>query len=533
MPGYPVEQRKLDYILEDKARANGERVFLDFKGQLLVSFAELDRRANQVANGLMKMGVGKGDKVCVMLPNCPEYLYTWFGVAKAGGVLVPINTTYEGEMLEYIINDSEAKILVCSYQYLPRLGEIQGRLINLKKVVCVCGPGMPEIQLAGEGTKIPVKEFDIFYHESGARPVMNTRHSDPAMILYTSGTTGSSKGVVCSHHYCYFYGWIFQEFMGYQATDILYTCLPLFHVNALFASILCALLADARVALYEDFNVSTFWDEIRRSRATAFNGLGAMGNILFSQPETEKDSQNEVRIALLVPPPDHLEAFQKRFGLRVVYELYGMTECQVIPPSFPKDRVPGRVGRESPYHELRIVDSEDNEVGTNEIGELVVRPRYPYIMMTEYYRKPEKTLEVLRNLWFHTGDLFRRDQDGYYYLVDRKKEAIVRKGKYVSSLEIEQVINRHPEVVESVAVSVRRDAGEDEEIKVIIVPKAGASIEPQEIIAFCRERLDDIQIPRFVEIRAGLPKTATGKPEKYRLKEEGITGLTWDRFAGG
>ncbi|HXG65497.1 MAG TPA: AMP-binding protein, partial [Blastocatellia bacterium] len=320
--------------------------------------------------------------------------------------------------------------------------------------------------------------------------------------------------------------------MGVGAEDILYTCLPLFHVNAQVCTVLSAMLFDARVAMYEHFSASAFWDEIRRSRATVFLALGAMGNILYKAPPRPDDRKNHVRLAMVVPPPEDLERFEQRFGLRVVYETFGMTEGVVTPPAIAEPRRLGCCGRPAADTEVRIVDEDDLPLAPRQVGEIVMRTREPYTMMSGYYKMPEATLEAFRNLWFHTGDLGYLDEDGFLYFVGRKKEAIRRRGENISAFEVEAIVNRHPAVLESAAIPVPSELGEDD-VKIVVVLREGGQLSPEELLRFCEERMAYFMVPRYVEFRDSLPRTPTQRVEKYKLQAEGNTDDTWDREQAG
>ncbi|HXG64545.1 MAG TPA: AMP-binding protein, partial [Blastocatellia bacterium] len=343
----PTKERVLGRVLEEQAAARPDLPFLDFKGEAQVSYRQFDRMANAMANGLRECGIGKGVKVAVMLPNCPEYLYCWFALAKLGAVMVPVNTAHKGELLQYILNRSDAEAVITDAALLPRVREIERGLKDVKQIFV---HGWGDDLSGGAVQTRPLADLA----EAPAAPVgADVKHSDPLTILFTSGTTGPSKGVVMSHHYYYYAARTIGGGMGVGAEDILYTCLPLFHVNAQVCTVLSAMLFDARVAMYEHFSASTFWDEIRRSRATVFLALGAMGNILYKAPPRPDDRENHVRLAMVVPPPEDLEGFEQRFGLRVVYETFGMTEGIVTPPAIAEPRRLGCCGRPAADTEVR------------------------------------------------------------------------------------------------------------------------------------------------------------------------------------
>jgi crotonobetaine/carnitine-CoA ligase len=462
-----------------------------------------------------------------MLPNCPEYLYCWFGLAKIGAVIVPVNTAQKGELLQYIIDSSDCEAVVIDDVLLNRIREIEAQL-----------PRVRHLFLLGDTGRVHMPVFEVssihdFKDASIESPSdLDIRHSDPLSILFTSGTTGPSKGVVMSHHYYYHAAKTIGAGMAVTSEDILYTCLPLFHVNAQVCTILTAILCDARVAMYEHFSASTFWDEVRSSGATVFLALGAMGNILYKAPPHQDDQNNKVRLAMVVPPPEDLDDFESRFNLRVIFETFGLTEGIVAAPAISEPRRLGCCGRPNNDVEVRIVDNDDLELGPTNVGEIVMRPREPYTMMTGYYKMPAETLEVFRNLWFHTGDMGYMDRDGYLYFVGRKKEAIRRRGENISAFEVEKIANQHPSVLESAAIAVPSELSEDE-VKLVVVLREGEQLEPEDLIRFCETRMAYYMVPRYIEFRASLPKTPTQRIEKYKLQLEGNKSDTWDRETAG
>ena len=524
---HPTQERVLGVVLEEQAATNGERVFLNFKGEVELSYKQLNEQANRFANALLERGIGKNTKVAVLLPNCPEYLYSWFGLAKIGAVMVPVNTAQKGELLQHIIGHSDTEAIITDLALLKRINDIEGQL-----------PKVRQIFVRGwrnqvEPGAIRVSALDDFVNAPTASPPpANIRHSDPMTILFTSGTTGPSKGVIMSHHYYYYAARTIGSGMSVGSNDTLYTCLPLFHVNAQVCTVLAALLFDARVSMYEHFSASTFWDEIRSSKATLFLALGAMGNILHKAPPHPDDRNNNVRLALVVPPPEDLEGFEKRFNLRVVFETFGMTEGIVTPPAIAEPRRPGCCGRPTENTEVGIVDDDDLLLEPHDIGEIVMRPREPYTMMSGYYRMAEETLQVFRNLWFHTGDLGYMDRDGYLYFVGRKKEAIRRRGENISAFELEKIVNQHPSVLESAAIAVPSELSEDD-VKIVVVLKEGEQVHAEDLVRFCEERVAYFMVPRYVEFRNSLPKTPTQRVEKYKLQLEGNKPETWDRERAG
>ena len=523
----PAKERTLGRVLEQQAEAHGFREFLNFKGLSSVSYRQFNQNANQYANAFRERGITKNTKVAIMLPNCPEYLYCWFGLAKIGAVIVPVNTAQKGELLQYIIDSSDAQAIVTDDVLLSRIDEIKAQLPKIKQMFVV-----------GDISQILKDEIDVTsltdFQEASTEPPVNldVKHSDPLSILFTSGTTGPSKGVVMSHHYYYYAAKTIGAGMSITPEDVLYTCLPLFHVNAQVCTILAALLFDARVAMYEHFSATTFWDEIRTSNATVFLALGAMGNILYKAPTHPDDANNNVRLAMVVPPPENLDHFESRFNLRVIFETFGMTEGIVAAPAISEPRRLGCCGKPNDDVEVRIVDDDDLELGPTQVGEIVMRTRVPYTMMSGYYKMPVETLEVFRNLWFHTGDVGYMDREGYLYFVGRKKEAIRRRGENISAFEVEKIANQHPRVLESAAIAVPSELSEDD-VKLVVVLRDGEHLKPEDLIRFCETRMAYYMVPRYIEFRSSLPKTPTLRIEKYKLQVEGNKSDTWDRETAG
>jgi crotonobetaine/carnitine-CoA ligase len=462
-----------------------------------------------------------------MMANYPEYLFLLFGAAKIGAVTVPINTAYKGDLLAHIINNSDAEVLVVDEQYLDAIADTAGGLGGLKTVLVHSN----DSQASGLGFETVIR-LDSLYEAAAEKPPVEVHHTDPVMILYTGGTTGPSKGVVMTNHFYYFYARMVARSIGYTEADVSYTCMPLFHINAQIGSIVSALYAGAQVALYQRFSSTTFWDEIRSSEATIFLGMGAVGNILMKNPASAEDLDNRVRLAVIVPPPGDLEGFEKRFGMRVIYETFGMTEGLIIPPKLYEPRRPGCCGKPVEDYEVRILDDDDLSLGPRETGEIVMRPRQPYTMMSGYYKMPDATLEAFRNLWFHTGDLGYFDEDGFLYYVGRKKDAIRRRGENISAFEIETAINQHPSVLESAAIAVPSDLGEDD-VKIVVVLRPEAELAPEDLIRFCEPRMAYFMIPRYIEFKESLPKNPSQRIEKYKLRADGINQSTWDREKAG
>lgn len=517
----------LGALIEDRARKLGDKIFLRFKDQAF-TYNDMNRYSNRCANGFTNLGITRGDRVSIMLPNCPEYLHLWFGLAKIGAVEVPVNTSYKGEFLRHVVDQSDSKTVVVAYEFLDRLKLIEH---DLKKVEKVIVQGRPKNQKI-TGLKICVVDFDDFLNHSDAPVNVVVHPQDPISIIYTSGTTGLSKGVLGSHNFWIVVAEKMLEYRDHRKEDIYLTFLPLYHFNGQVLTALTVLVGESEMVLLDKFSASRFWDEIRNYGATQFNYLGAVMPILAKQPEKPDDLDNPARIALGAGcPPKVMEEVEKRYGIKCL-EGFGMTEIGIPIHVKVDDRRYGSCGQPMDIYEVKLLDDDDNEVLLGEIGEIVFRPRVPFVMMSEYYNMPEKTLESFRNLWFHTGDLAKKDEDGYFYFVDRKKDALRRRGENISSFEVERAINTHPSVLESAAVPVKSELSEDE-VKICVVLKPGSMLVPEELVEYANDRMPYFAVPRYVEFMESLPKTPTERVQKYLLKRAGVTANTWDREKAG
>jgi crotonobetaine/carnitine-CoA ligase len=494
-------------LLEARVEATPDKPFILWRGAAY-SYTEIDARANAVANSLLACGVSIGDRVAIMMSNSLEWVALWLGAAKVGAVAVTLNTAYKGEGLRYLLGHSRPALLAIDEEFLPRLEALEGPLPDLHV-------GGGEL-LDGDRARPPRAELSL---------------RSPCSILYTSGTTGPPKGCLLPQGQYLAAAHLHAENCGYDETTTLYTCLPLFHINAQNYSLLSALAAGGTLALDDRFTASGFWEKLIEVGATAFNFIGSMAISLWNREPRPIERGHGARIAFGVPVPLNIWGeWEERFGVRVIYA-YGMTE-NALPAIFPIQDTPaaphlrGAAGKASPMAEVAVVDDDDRPLPAGELGEIVTRPMLPFTMMTEYVDRPDATVEAFRNCWFHTGDLGILDADGYLFYVDRKKDALRRRGEMISSWEVEATVGKFPGVAECAAVGVPSDLGEDEVL--IAVACAGEPIDPAALIAFCRERTAAHQVPRYVRLVPELPRTQTQRIEKYRLREQGVTADTWD-----
>ncbi|MBT2793543.1 ATP-dependent acyl-CoA ligase [Paraburkholderia strydomiana] len=527
MREYAQSDRVIGRILEDKAREHPYREVFQFREQAL-TFEQLNQRVNRVANGFLGLGIKAGDKVALVLPNRPEFLLAWFGLNKIGAVCVPINVALKGAGLAYQIDQADCVALVAEDGYLDVLDAIADQLPKIRHSVMVARAATVRL------TTWPGVEslhFDQLLAHADSTPRVIVDFRDLATISYTSGTTGLSKGVMISHHYWYEIWSQAVKYSRYTDDDVLYTGLPFFHTSA-HGTTGPAILTGAKAVLVERFSASRMLDDCRRWNCTSAKYIGGIISILMKQDPSPDDADNPLRLLVGAAAPRHLwHAFERRFNTRLL-ELYGMTECSSCLVNPIDERRPGSCGKAITGYEVKLVDDDDNEVAPGQVGEFVVRPQRPHLGTTGYYRQPEATLELFRNLWIHTGDLATQDGDGYFFYVDRKKQALRRRGENISSFEVEAVISAHPAVVESCVVGVPSELGEDE-VKAVIVLKPGHQVSEAELVAWCEPRLAYFAIPRYIAFRGHLPKTPSERVEKYRLRDEGVTADCWDREQAG
>jgi carnitine-CoA ligase len=497
-----------------------------------VTYAGLDESARRVANALTALGLAKGDRAAVMLPNRPEFLACWFGLARAGIVEVPLNTGLRGDLLAYMLNQAGCTALVVDEQWLERIERIAPKLPALTHVIPVrsATPTEPPAPFGG----FAFTPYEELLTASAVAPEVEVGPFDHAVILFTSGTTGPSKGAVLTHNSHVAQAVNVCDLMGYGDGETLFNAFPLFHVNARYTSVLPAMLLDGgSLVLHDRFSASRFWDVCRAEKVTAFNFMGAMVMMLHKQPERPDDADNPVRCAYGAPAPVAIqEPFQERFGLELV-EVYGSTElCCATQNRLGVEHPRGSCGRASPLYVVEVHDGDGNRVPPDVEGEIVVRPREPHVMVEEYVGNPEATVDAFRGLWFHTGDRGRETDDGWFFFSDRLKDAIRRRGENISSWELEQVLNDHDAVEETAVIGVPSELTE-EEVLAVVKLKDGQALAPEALLDFAQERVPHFAVPRYVRFVGELPKNHAQRIEKPVLRAAGLAPGTWDRETHG
>ncbi len=513
--------RSVPSMLRERARAHPDRPFL-WCGDDRLTYAQSDQRTDAVAAGLHESGVRPGDRVAVISSNRTEMLELFFALAKLGAVHVPLNVFLKGDFLHYQLADSETSTLIGDAPGLASAGAVLGDLPNLKRVVALDAD-------ADAPNGIDTIAYKRVRESRAPLPQPSIEPSTLMAIMYTSGTTGMPKGCMLPH------GWYLttprssKQMMRYAEGDILCTALPLFHAWAQ-GMVMGALYNGLEAVIDPFFSPAAVVDRWRETGATVYAGVGMMGMAMLSMPESDGDGDHNLRCTLMLPfGPDDQERFEKRYGTTMLSQMYGQTECGAISfNSLGEDRVPGTIGRPSAIYDVRLVDDDDNDVPTGEQGEIVVRPREPFSMYLGYWRKPAETTEVWRNLWHHTGDLARADANGVLTFVDRKKDALRRRGENVSSVQLETAITKHPMIAEAAVHGVPSPLTEDDIKACLVLASPDAEPSPEELFAFFKENLPYFALPRYVEIVPELPRNATLRVMKHLLRERGVTEGTWD-----
>ncbi|MGB3257981.1 MAG: AMP-binding protein [Ornithinimicrobium sp.] len=507
-----MDHRRLDVrsFLEGAVERNATSPYLIWKDEEQ-SYEEFNRHVDEAAAYWHAAGVRKGDRVTFMADNSPGFLHAWLGLAKIGAVLVAINTGFKYAEAKYLVDHSEAKFSLVD----PAHAELFHRISE-------SAPSLRDTFSLG-----PADGFEDFAAGAaalgGSAPSVDVDGEDLISLIYTSGTTGTPKGVMQPHRNFVLTGQAYPYWMKMQKGDRIYACLPLFHINSQAYSTMGAIGAEGAMVLAPRFSASRFWPDVRRHRVNVFNYIGAMTVILSKSTPSPEDRNHQVRVAYGVPalPSDVRLQVEERFGLACVSG-FGMSETTygLLEP-IDGERIAGSMGvprshpdPEIPATEAKILGKDGEECPRGVVGELALRNP---AMMLGYFKDPEKTAEALVDGWLHTGDSAWQDEGGRFFFMDRMKDIVRRRGENVSSLEVEIVINRHPDVLESAVIGVPSDLT-DEELCAFVVPQPGSEIDHDSIVTWCAEQLAAFKVPRYVEVIEALPKTPTAKPEKHRLR---------------
>jgi crotonobetaine/carnitine-CoA ligase len=476
-------------IIDRRVSDSADRPFLTC-GDKTITYGEFAGRLERLAGALVELGIRKGDKICLYLPNGLPFVLMMFAAARLGAVFVPAHPQFTARELRYVLQHAEAVLAVTDDERLGVLSEARTECPLVRDVIVA-------------------ESLDSLLARATAGDVRETvDEGDPVAIMYTSGTTGLPKGAVLTHRGYTMNARAFAERTLLSRNDVLFCVLPLAHLNAQRSSLLPTALVGARLILAERFGAGGFWPAVRAAGVTFFSIMPAIVSILLRQEPSANDREHRVRLCVTPITPPLLEAFEQRFGIPVV-NTYGLTEGMMNVMNFVDEgRRREAVGKPllPDVHHIRIVDENDEPLAAGETGEIVLRSP---AMMTGYYRDPEATARALRGGWLHTGDLGYLDEEGFLYFSGRKKEMIRRAGENIAPGEIETVLAEHPAVQEAVVVGVA-DPVREEEVKACIILREGQDevrTPPTSIIDYCAQRLAAFKVPRYLEYRHDFPRT--------------------------
>jgi crotonobetaine/carnitine-CoA ligase len=498
----------------------------------------------RLANAFASIGVRPGDRVAALVENSPEAMLFWWGVVLGGAIAVPVNTAYKGDFLRHQLADSGASVLVVQADLIDRVAAVADGLPDLRHLVVIDTPDRdePTPPVSGAAMGLSVYGWDEMLTAAAHEPSVSIRPGDLGTFIYTGGTTGPSKGCMLSHNY--------HEALARQigicwrrtADDVVWTPLPLFHFNAIVTSVLGPLIYGGRGAVFRRFSVSQFWPEMNRTGATIVSLLGSLAYLLAGdedRPEMpgsgDPTANTSLRLVAAAPMPPELDArIRDRFGVTTFSGAFGLTESSLVAwQPFGVENKPGAAGiLNDDFFDVKIFDDADHEVPVDTPGEIVVRSRRPHVMFEGYWGNPDATVKAFRNLWFHTGDIGRVDEDGYLFFVDRKADYLRRRGENISSMEVERIVLRHDAVSEAVVLAVPSEVTEDDLMLAVQLVEGGALTE-EELFRWCIDELPYFALPRYVEIRADFPRSPVGRVLKRELRLEGVTDATWDAEASG
>jgi crotonobetaine/carnitine-CoA ligase len=514
-------------LLAQRAAESPDETFCQITDSVF-SYASMERRAEEVAAGFSRLGVSRGDRVAIITPNRRELIEMFFGLAKLGAIQVPLNAFLKGEFLRHQLAHSSASVLVCDAAGLAAAKPLLHQLPDLRLIVALDGEADPDVGLAQSAYADATAGAQTFLSPQIAP-------GDTMSIMYTSGTTGLPKGCVLSHGYYVRCARRFGEGLQPAGHDVFYSPLPLFHAGAQLLVLMQALAYGLRVVIDSSFSARACIARAREAEATILIALGAVGTALLAVPESPDDRNHRLHTMLIVPMPEALQhRLHARFGFDVYTECFGQTECipVTISPRTSANRDRGGCGHPASDLEVALLDDDNRAVPDGEVGEICLRPRQRVAMFDGYWRDPEGTLKAFSGLWYHTGDFARRRPSGQLSFVDRKTDAMRRRGENVSSVEVEMAIGAPPAIA-AVAVHAVPSPSTEDDIKACIVMQPGATIEPASLFRYLSEHLPYFAMPRYVQVLDALPTNAVGRVMKHVLKQRSETGEVWDFEAMG
>jgi len=522
-----IHDRHIGRSIRMQAEQNGDTRFLVFD-RTVYTFHETNAKVNELAAGLLQLGIGPGDRVVFYMSSAPEVMFLVLAVNKLGAVWVPVNSDYKGAWLEDTVNRGRARLLVTDDSHAGRIAAVAGQL-NVERIAVLGDHAC----LAG------ALNFEELYAPSAGEPDLSGMdYGDTAAVLWTSGTTGKSKGVMQSHN-VWFRAALDGDLM-YETRpgDVAYNVMPMYNSGAWATSLFRALFCGITLAIDPSFSVTHFWERVRFYGATQSFTIGAMHMFLWNAPARPDDADNPLRELQAVPMPSELrEPFAQRFGVRLLGQGLSQSEAMVIVRQDPRKRASwpaGSCGNPVDDIDVMLADDAGREVPVGEPGELWVRPHAPFLIFNGYFDDPEATANAFAGEWYKTGDMLRKDAEDNFFFVDRKKDAVRYKGRNISTYEVELVARRHPAIADCAAFGIpSEELASEDEIKLNVILKPGAQAGEREIAEFINDNAPYFFVPRYIEFVDELPYTPNQKIQKYRLREAGLTAATWDANKAG
>jgi carnitine-CoA ligase len=512
---YPPHAGTIPSFLAMRVRVHPERLALSVESRDW-TYRELEEASALLARCLERRGIGRGDRVALITLNSDLSVILFLAAARIGAIFIPLNPAATRADLEYLLGHSRARLIAAQPADLERVSEVAHALGHDSQIVSLAHWGLAAASARDVLERLRAQELSAPRAPSG-------EGEDAVVVIYTSGTTGFPKGVVHTQRTYILAAEGFVARMHLQPAERLLTVMPFFHINALFYSFGGAVAAGGTLISTPKFSASQFWNLAAETRATEFNFLAAVSNILINRPRTEFNPAHRIRKLYGGPISERMDqVFREEFQVPDLIEGYGMTE---IPGAccnpFLGPRKPGSIGRPAvhpnypgEFSQLRVVDDEGRDVPEGRVGELIVRTP---MLFKEYLDDPAQTAAAFRDGWFLTGDLARRDAEGYFYFVARKKDIIRRRGENIAGAELDRIISNHPEVLEAAAIGVPSELGE-EEILVVVVPRAAGRLTPEDVLEWCRARLAPMKVPRFIVFADSMPHTPSHRVAKHLLK---------------
>lgn len=557
--------------LDHWAATAGDRVFFHYgEDDVTLTYAEFAARTDCIAGNLAAQGITKGDRVSVFCTNPLVSALLMFGIWKAGAVYCPVNFAYSGRLLSYQLNDTAPRLVVTDARLLSALNAVAAELTDPPTVVVhETAVGAHDHVDRREDVAGALRELDWSALTAPAqRPAVEVCFDDPANVVYTSGTTGPAKGVVQP------YRWMAQYTYGLRAPltsdDVIYNDLPMYHVGGAIANVARAAWVGCEVAVWDRFSPNAFWSRVESRGATTVILLDVMIPWLMKAPASDADRHNTLNKAYMQPLPLHHAEVARRFGFDFVAAGFGQTESGaplglLIEQTAQGDGTPdqlyrglshaeigevarrrglpvlpganvrrkGVMGLPGPFAQVAVLDEHDRECADEQAGQLALRPHLPGLVMSEYLGKPDATVNAWRNLWLHTGDVAVRGADGLFYFVDRLGDRMRVRGENLSSFQVEDLLNRHPKVRYCAVFAIRGAEGNEDDVVACVVPDEGAELGADEIHAYAAATMPKYMRPRIVRILDNLPRTATNKVEKYKLRELVLAELGSTGALGG